>query len=71
MEALLLEASQESPVRRTVEGWGARLAGAVVSGGGLGLGCWGRCAGIRSGLDTCSAWFTKPPANLYRPRLPP
>ena len=30
VEALLLEASQESPVRRTVEGWGRTVAGTVA-----------------------------------------
>lgn len=30
VEALLLEASEESPVRRTVEGWGRTVAGTVA-----------------------------------------
>jgi hypothetical protein len=34
VEALLLEASRSSPVRRTVEQWGSALAGALVRGGG-------------------------------------
>ena len=31
VEALLLEASEASPVRRTVEQWGTKLAGVLVS----------------------------------------
>ena len=42
MEALLLEASEASLVRRTVKEWKSKLAGALVSG-------WGRRGEARRG----------------------